>query len=382
MNKKTQLIHGGQTTDPYTGAVTTPIYQTSTYMQDGIGDMRQGYEYSRSANPTRSALEGLIADLEKGEHGFAFGSGMAAISAVIMLLDKGDHLLINSDVYGGTYRALTKVFNRFGIDAEFIDTTNIEAVEQYIKPETKMLYIETPSNPLLRVTDIKKSAAIAKKHHLISVVDNTFMTPYFQNPLTLGIDIVLHSATKYIGGHSDVVAGLVATSDTDLAERLGFIQNSTGGVLGPQDSYLLIRGIKTLGLRMEQVQRNTLAIIDMLQQHSAVRQVFHPSISEHLNHDIHEAQSEGHTGVVAFEVADIESAKKVISESQYFTLAESLGAVESLISVPALMTHASIPKDIREKEGIADGLVRLSVGIEDTKDLVDDLEQSLNTLDK
>lgn len=382
MNKKTQLIHGGQTTDPYTGAVTTPIYQTSTYMQDGIGDMRQGYEYSRSANPTRSALEGLIADLEQGESGFAFGSGMAAISAVIMLLDKGDHLLINSDVYGGTYRALTKVFNRFGIDAEFIDTTNIEVAEQYIKPETKMLYIETPSNPLLRVTDIKKSAEIAKKHHLISVVDNTFMTPYFQNPLTLGIDIVLHSATKYIGGHSDVVAGLVATSDAELAERLGFIQNSTGGVLGPQDSYLLIRGIKTLGLRMEQVQRNTLAIIDMLQQHSAVKQVFHPSISDHLNHDIHEAQSEGHTGVVAFEVADIESAKKVISESHYFTLAESLGAVESLISVPALMTHASIPKDIREKEGIADGLVRLSVGIEDTKDLVEDLEQSLNALDK
>ncbi|MDW4093807.1 bifunctional cystathionine gamma-lyase/homocysteine desulfhydrase [Staphylococcus saprophyticus] len=380
MNKKTQLIHGGQTTDPYTSAVTTPIYQTSTYMQDGIGDMRQGYEYSRSANPTRSALEGLIADLEQGESGFAFGSGMAAISAVIMLLDKGDHLLINSDVYGGTYRALTKVFNRFGIDAEFIDTTNIEAVEQYIKPETKMLYIETPSNPLLRVTDIKKSAEIAKKHHLISVVDNTFMTPYFQNPLTLGIDIVLHSATKYIGGHSDVVAGLVATSDAELAERLGFIQNSTGGVLGPQDSYLLIRGIKTLGLRMEQVQHNTLAIIDMLQQHSAVKQVFHPSISDHLNHDIHEAQSEGHTGVVAFEVADIESAKKVISESHYFTLAESLGAVESLISVPALMTHASIPKDIREKEGIADGLVRLSVGIEDTKDLVEDLEQSLNAL--
>lgn len=380
MNKKTQLIHGGQTTDPYTGAVTTPIYQTSTYMQDGIGDMRQGYEYSRSANPTRSALEGVIADLEQGESGFAFGSGMAAISAVIMLLDKGDHLLINSDVYGGTYRALTKVFNRFGIDAEFIDTTNIEVVEQYIKPETKMLYIETPSNPLLRVTDIKKSAEIAKKHHLISVVDNTFMTPYFQNPLTLGIDIVLHSATKYIGGHSDVVAGLVATSDAELAERLGFIQNSIGGVLGPQDSYLLIRGIKTLGLRMEQVQRNTLAIIDMLQQHSAVKQVFHPSISDHLNHDIHEAQSEGHTGVVAFEVADIESAKKVISESHYFTLAESLGAVESLISVPALMTHASIPKDIRKKEGIADGLVRLSVGIEDTKDLVEDLEASLNAL--
>ncbi|MDW8797723.1 bifunctional cystathionine gamma-lyase/homocysteine desulfhydrase [Staphylococcus pseudoxylosus] len=380
MNKKTQLIHGGVTTDPYTGAVTTPIYQTSTYIQDDIGDMRQGYEYSRSANPTRTALEGLIADLEEGQFGYAFGSGMAAISAVIMLLDKGDHLLINSDVYGGTYRALSKVFTRFGIEADFIDTTQIDEIEQYIKPETKMLYIETPSNPLLRVTDIKKSAELAKSHNLISVVDNTFMTPYFQNPLKFGIDIVLHSATKYLGGHSDVVSGLVATNDEALAERIGFIQNSTGGVLGPQDSYLLIRGIKTLGIRMEQVQRNTLEIIAMLQEHNAVRQVFHPSIATHLNHDIHQRQAEGHTGVVAFEVADIESAKQVIKASKYFTLAESLGAVESLISVPALMTHASIPKDIREKEGIADGLIRLSVGIEGTEDLVEDLKAALNTL--
>lgn len=380
MNKKTQLIHGGVTTDPYTGAVTTPIYQTSTYIQDDIGDMRQGYEYSRSANPTRTALEGLIADLEEGQFGYAFGSGMAAISAVIMLLDKGDHLLINSDVYGGTYRALSKVFTRFGIEADFIDTTQIDEIEQYIKPETKMLYIETPSNPLLRVTDIKRSAELAKSHNLISVVDNTFMIPYFQNPLKFGIDIVLHSATKYLGGHSDVVSGLVATNDETLAERIGFIQNSTGGVLGPQDSYLLIRGIKTLGIRMEQVQRNTLEIIAMLQEHNAVRQVFHPSIATHLNHDIHQRQAEGHTGVVAFEVADIESAKQVIKASKYFTLAESLGAVESLISVPALMTHASIPKDIREKEGIADGLIRLSVGIEGTEDLVEDLQTALNTL--
>ncbi len=377
MNKKTQLIHGGKTTDPYTGAVTTPIYQTSTYEQDAIGDLRQGYEYSRSGNPTRTALEGLIADLEHGQHGFAFGSGMAAISAVIMLLDEGDHLLINSDVYGGTYRALTKVFTRYGIKVDFIDTTQIDSVESYIKPETKMLYIETPSNPLLRVTDIKKTAEIAKKHNLISVVDNTFMTPYFQNPLTFDIDIVLHSATKYIGGHSDVVAGLVATNNADLAERIGFIQNSTGGVLGPQDSYLLIRGIKTLGLRMDQVQRNTLAIVEMLQSHEAVQAVFHPSVESHLNHDIHQSQASGHTGVVAFEVADIETAKKVIKESKLFTLAESLGAVESLVSVPALMTHASIPKDVREKEGIADGLIRLSVGIEDTEDLVADLKQAL-----
>ncbi|MEB7462760.1 bifunctional cystathionine gamma-lyase/homocysteine desulfhydrase [Staphylococcus succinus] len=382
MNKKTQLIHGGLTTDPYTGAVTTPIYQTSTYIQDEIGDLRQGYEYSRSANPTRSALEGVIADLEQAQYGFAFGSGMAAITAVIMLLDEGDHLLLNSDVYGGTYRALTKVFTRYGIEVDFIDTTHIDQVEQYIKPETKMLYIETPSNPLLRVTDIQQTAEIAKKYELISVVDNTFMTPYFQNPLVLGIDIVLHSATKYLGGHSDVVSGLVATSDSNLAERIGFIQNSTGGVLGPQDSYLLIRGIKTLGLRMEQIQRNALAIIEMLQQHQAVEQVFHPSIETHLNHDIHQAQAEGHTGVIAFEVSNIDSAKAVIRELQYFTLAESLGAVESLVSVPALMTHASIPKDVREKEGIADGLIRLSVGIEDTEDLVEDLKQSLDKLNK
>lgn len=256
----------GHTTDNYTGAVTTPIYQTSTYLQDDIGDLRQGYEYSRTANPTRASLESVIANLEHGKHGFAFGSGMAAISAVIMLLDKGDHLVLNSDVYGGTYRALTKVFTRFGIDVDFVDTTKIENIEQYIKPETKMLYVETPSNPLLRVTDIKASAKL-QKYDLISVVDNTFMTPYYQNPLDFGIDIVLHSATKYIGGHSDVVAGLVATADDDLAERLGFISNSTGGVLGPQDSYLLIRGIKTLGLRMEQINRNVEGIVQMLQKH-------------------------------------------------------------------------------------------------------------------
>lgn len=332
MNKKTQMIHGGHTTDNYTGAVTTPIYQTSTYLQDDIGDLRQGYEYSRTANPTRASLESVIANLEHGKHGFAFGSGMAAISAVIMLLDKGDHLVLNSDVYGGTYRALTKVFTRFGIDVDFVDTTKIENIEQYIKPETKMLYVKTPSNPLLRVTDIKASAKIAKKYDLISVVDNTFMTPYYQNPLDFGIDIVLHSATKYIGGHSDVVAGLVATADDALAERLGFISNSTGGVLGPQDSYLLIRGIKTLGLRMEQINRNVEGIVQMLQKHPKVQQVFHPSIKEHMNYTIHQNQASGHTGVVSFEVKDTEAAKQVIHATNYFTLAESLGAVESLIS--------------------------------------------------
>ncbi|MCH8652816.1 bifunctional cystathionine gamma-lyase/homocysteine desulfhydrase [Staphylococcus lugdunensis] len=380
MNKKTQMVHGGHTTDTYTGAVTTPIYQTSTYLQDDVGDLRQGYEYSRTANPTRGAIESVIADLEHGKHGFAFGSGMAAVSAVMMLLDKGDHIILNSDVYGGTYRALTKVFTRYGIEVDFVDTSYIENVEQFIKPQTRMLYIETPSNPLLRVTDIKKTAEIAKQHQLISVVDNTFMTPYYQNPLDFGIDIVLHSATKYIGGHSDVVAGLVVTANDELGERIGFISNSTGGVLGPQDSYLLVRGVKTLGLRMEQINRNVTSIIEMLQQHPAVQQVFHPSIKTHLNHDVHLAQASGYTGVVAFEVKDTELAKRVIREAQYFTLAESLGAVESLISVPALMTHASIPADIRAKEGITDGLIRLSIGIEDTEDLVNDLRQALDTI--
>lgn len=380
MNKKTLLVHGGNTTDPYTGAVTTPIYQTSTYEQDAIGALRQGYEYSRTANPTRSALESLIADLEHGQHGFAFGSGMAAISAVLMLLDQGDHIIVGSDVYGGTYRAMTKVFTRYGIEFDFVNTTDVKNIEAKINDQTKMLFIETPSNPLLRVTDIQAVSELAKQHQLLTVVDNTFMTPYYQTPLTLGADIVVHSATKYLGGHSDVVAGLVAVNDADLAERIGFIQNSTGGVLGPQDSYLLVRGIKTLGLRMDQIERNALAVVEMLNQHENVKAVYHPSLTTHLNYEIHQAQADGTTGIVSFEVSDVEKAKYLVKQTQYFTLAESLGAVESLISVPSLMTHASIPADVRAKEGIADGLVRLSLGIEDTNDIVADLKQALNQL--
>ncbi|MGO1989164.1 methionine biosynthesis PLP-dependent protein [Mammaliicoccus vitulinus] len=380
MNKKTLLIHGGKTTDAYTGAVTTPIYQTSTYEQDGIGELRQGYEYSRTANPTRTALETLIADLEHGTNGYAFGSGMAAISAVIMLLDKGDHILINSDVYGGTYRALTKVFTRFGITFDFINTTNIENIESSIKEETKMLFIETPSNPLLQITDIKAASEIAKKHDILTVVDNTFMTPYYQNPLDLGADIVLHSATKYLGGHSDVVSGLVVTADEALGERIAFIQNSTGGILGPQDSYLLTRGIKTLGLRLEQINRNVKEVVDLLKQHDNVVKTIHPLNEDHVNRDVHFTQASGYPGIISFEVADVEKAKEVIRHTQLFTLAESLGAVESLISVPSLMTHASIPTEIRHKEGIADGLIRLSIGIEDTEDLVADLKHALNQI--
>lgn len=380
MNKKTLLIHGGKTTDAYTGAVTTPIYQTSTYEQDGIGELRQGYEYSRTANPTRTALETLIADLEHGTNGYAFGSGMAAISAVIMLLDKGDHILINSDVYGGTYRALTKVFTRFGITFDFINTTNIENIESSIKEETKMLFIETPSNPLLQITDIKAASEIAKKHDILTVVDNTFMTPYYQNPLDLGADIVLHSATKYLGGHSDVVSGLVVTANEALGERIAFIQNSTGGILGPQDSYLLTRGIKTLGLRLEQINRNVKEVVELLKNHDNVVKTIHPLNEDHVNRDVHFGQASGYPGIISFEVADVEKAKEVIKHTNLFTLAESLGAVESLISVPSLMTHASIPAEIRHKEGIADGMIRLSIGIEDTEDLVADLNNALNQI--
>lgn len=380
MNKKTLLIHGGKTTDAYTGAVTTPIYQTSTYEQDGIGNLRQGYEYSRTANPTRTALETLIADLEHGTNGYAFGSGMAAISAVIMLLDKGDHILINSDVYGGTYRALTKVFSRFGIEFDFINTTDVSNIESSIKDTTKMLFIETPSNPLLQVTDIKAASDIAKKHDMLTVVDNTFMTPYYQNPLDLGADIVLHSATKYLGGHSDVVSGLVVTANEILGERIGFIQNSTGGILGPQDSYLLTRGIKTLGLRVEQINRNVKEVVALLNKHENVVKTIHPLNEDHVNRDIHFEQASGYPGIISFEVADVEKAKEVIKHTKLFTLAESLGAVESLISIPSLMTHASIPAEIRHKEGIADGMIRLSIGIEDTEDLVEDLNQALNQI--
>lgn len=380
MNKKTLLIHGGKTTDAYTGAVTTPIYQTSTYEQDGIGNLRQGYEYSRTANPTRTALETLIADLEHGTNGYAFGSGMAAISAVIMLLDKGDHILINSDVYGGTYRALTKVFSRFGIEFDFINTTDVSNIESSIKDTTKMLFIETPSNPLLQVTDIKAASDIAKKHDMLTVVDNTFMTPYYQNPLDLGADIVLHSATKYLGGHSDVVSGLVVTAKESLGDRIGFIQNSTGGILGPQDSYLLTRGIKTLGLRVEQINRNVKEVVALLNKHENVVKTIHPLNEDHVNRDIHFKQASGYPGIISFEVADVEKAKEVIKHTKLFTLAESLGAVESLISVPSLMTHASIPAEIRHKEGIADGMIRLSIGIEDTEDLVEDLNQALNQI--
>lgn len=376
MKRKTKLIHGGIPGDQTTGAVSFPIYQVSTYKQEDVG-VHKGYEYSRTGNPTRFALEELIKDLEEGKRGFAFGSGMAAITAVMMLFSSGDHVILTDDVYGGTYRIMSKVLNRIGIESTFVDTTDLDAVRAAIQPNTKALYIETPTNPLLKVTDIEACAQLAKEKGLLTIVDNTFSTPYWQTPLALGADIVLHSATKYLGGHSDVVAGLVVVNDEQLADDLHFVQNSTGGILGPQDSWLLIRGIKTLGLRMEAHEANTKKIVEFLSKNESVKKIYYPGLETHPQHEIAKQQAEGFGGMVSFDVGSAEKAAEVLGRVKYFTLAESLGAVESLISVPAKMTHASIPAERRAELGITDGLVRISVGIEDVEDLIDDLKQAL-----
>lgn len=377
MRTKTALIHGGKTTDPLTGAVTPAIYQTSTYKQDGIGNLREGYEYSRTANPTRTALETLIADIEGGARGFAFASGMAAVSTILMLLKSGDHVIVGSDVYGGTYRVFNRVFQSLGLEASFVDTADETAVRAALQPNTKMIYVETPTNPLLNVTDLKQMRQIADEAGTLFVVDNTFMTPYFQNPIEFGADYVLHSATKYLGGHSDVVAGLVVSRTEELGEDLAFLQNSVGAVLGPQDSFLVVRGIKTLAVRMEEIESNALALVDFLSKHEAVGRVLHPSIASDEAKQVHTSQSRGFGGMIAFDVGSAEAAELIVAKTHYFTLAESLGAVESLISVPARMTHASIPAERRLELGITDGLVRISVGLEDVADLIEDLEQAL-----
>lgn len=376
MRKKTQLIHGGIFGDEQTGAVSVPIYQVSTYKQNGPGQHR-GYEYSRTGNPTRHALETLIAELEEGTRGLAFASGMAATTAVMLLFNQGDHVLVTDDVYGGSFRVITKVLSRFGIEATFINTSDVREIEKNMRPNTKAIFLESPTNPLLKITDIAEVSTIAKKHELLTIVDNTFATPYWQNPLALGADIVLHSATKYIGGHSDVVAGLAVVKDEKLGEDLHFIQNSTGGVLGPQDSWLLMRGIKTLGIRMEEHEQNTAKIVEYLVKSDSVSKVYYPGLVTHPNHEIAKKQSRGFGGMVSFDVGSAEKAAQVLDKTKYFTLAESLGAVESLISIPALMTHASIPVERRAELGITDGLIRISVGLEDVEDLLEDLHQAL-----
>lgn len=375
-NIETALIHGGISIDERTGAVNVPIYQTSTFKQDGLGKMR-GYEYSRTGNPTREALEALIAELENGYAGFAFGSGMAATTAVLSLLKSGDRVLISSNVYGGTFRVLDKVFNHFGITYTISDTTDPAAFERDITPDVKAVMIESPANPLMTVTDIKAVADISHKHGLLVIVDNTFMTPYLQKPLDLGADIVVHSATKYLGGHSDVVAGLAVVSTKELAEKLAFIQNSTGGVLPPFDSFLLIRGIKTLGVRMDRHVQNAEKAAEFLKNSSAVKNVYYPGLEDAQGYEINKNQAKNGGVMISFELKDNYDINVFFESLKLIMLAESLGGVESLVCHPSTMTHASIPADIRQKVGITDGLIRLSTGIENIDDIIADLSQAI-----
>ena len=373
---ETALIHGGISIDERTGAVNIPIYQTSTFKQDGLGKMR-GYEYSRTGNPTREALEALIAELEYGHAGFAFASGLAAETAVLSLLNTGDRVLISSNVYGGTFRLLDKVFNHFNINYTISDTEDPEAFEKDITPDVKAVLIESPANPLMTVTDIRAVAEIAHKHGLLVIVDNTFMTPYLQRPLELGADIVIHSATKYLGGHSDVVAGLAVVKTQELAERLAFLQNSTGGVLPPFDSFLLIRGIKTLGVRLDRHVANAEAAAKYLTEHSAVKSVHYPGLTTDKGYEVNRKQAKNGGVMISFELKDNYDINVFFENLKLITLAESLGGVESLVCHPSSMTHASIPEEIRKKVGITDGLIRLSIGIENIDDILDDLGQAI-----
>ena len=380
-NIESALIHGGIYGDELTGAVNVPIYQTSTYEQQGIGQ-NKGWEYSRTGNPTRAALEALIAELEGGTHGFAFGSGMAALTAVLTLFKSGDKIIISSNVYGGTFRVLDKIFKNFNISYSIEDTTDLASLNKKITADVKAILVETPANPLLTITDLAGIAKFAKEHGILSIVDNTFMTPYLQRPIESGIDIVVHSATKYLGGHSDVVAGLVVVHDKELADRIAFIQNATGGVLGPFDSFLLIRGIKTLGVRLDRHTENALKIALWLEKHEAVKKVYYPGLKTAQGYEINKKQAKNGGAMISFELKENYCYKKFFSALGLIALAESLGGVESLACHPATMTHASIPKEIREKVGITDGLIRLSVGIENADDLIADLEQAITKAKK
>lgn len=371
------LIHGGVDGDRYTGAVSVPIYQTSTFRQRALGDLVAGYEYARTGNPTRAALEKLIADLEHGTAGFAFASGLAAITAVLFLFRSGDKLLISSNVYGGTFRVLDKVFKQYGLQYEIVDTSDTALVESRIDTATKAVLIESPANPLLTVTDIAAVSAAAKRHGLLTIVDNTFMSPYLQRPLDLGADIVVHSATKYLGGHSDLVAGLAVVKDKALAERMGFLQNSTGGVLEPFDSWLLIRGIKTLSVRLDRHLENAGYLAAFLQKHPAVEKVYYPGLPDFPGYEVQKKQASGAGAIISFVLAESYDYRVFAKSVRLVTLGESLGGVESLLCHPASMTHAAIPAEVRAKVGIVDSLLRLSVGIEDKEDLKDDIRSAI-----
>ena len=375
-NSKT--IHGGQQPDKAYGAVMPPIYQTSTYAQTTPGG-HKGFEYSRSANPTRTALENSLASIENGQYGLAFASGFAAMDAVIKLLHPGDEVISTNDLYGGSYRLFKQIFEKFGITFHFIGMQNPDKIEEYINDKTKLIWVETPTNPMMNIIDIKAVSKIAKKHSVLLAVDNTFATPYLQLPLDLGADIVMHSATKYLGGHSDVVVGALVVKEKELADQLYFIQNASGAVCGPMDSFLVLRGIKTLHVRMQRHCENGIAIANFLTNHPKIEKVYWPGFEDHPNHDIAKEQMNGFGGMISFitKGSSYDDAIKIVEKLQVFTLAESLGGVESLAGHPASMTHASIPKEEREKSGVVDALIRLSVGIEDEADLIADLKQAI-----
>ncbi|WP_298417459.1 cystathionine gamma-synthase [uncultured Kordia sp.] len=378
MKFNTKTIHGGQQPDKAYGAVMPPIYQTSTYAQSTPGG-HKGYEYSRTHNPTRTALENGLASIENGNYGLAFGSGLAAIDAILKLLKTGDEVISTNDLYGGTYRLFTKIFENYGIKFHFIGMENAANIESYINKNTRLLWVETPTNPMMNIIDIEATAAVAKKHNVMLAVDNTFATPYLQRPLDLGADIVMHSATKYIGGHSDLVMGALVVKDKEIADKLYFIQNASGAICGPMDSFLALRGIKTLHVRMQRHCENGKAIAEYLEQHPKVEKVYWPGFSNHPNHDIAKKQMDDFGGMISFVTkgSNYEQAIKIVESLKVFTLAESLGGVESLAGHPASMTHASIPKEEREKVGVVDSLIRLSVGIEDIDDLISDLAQAI-----
>ncbi|MFL5656752.1 MAG: cystathionine gamma-synthase [Ktedonobacteraceae bacterium] len=377
MKFSTKAIHVGQEPDPSTGAIMTPIFQTATYAQAGLGE-HKGFEYSRTQNPTRSALQECMAALEDGRYGLAFASGMAAETAILSLLSAGDHIVSCDDLYGGSYRIFERVMRRYNVETTYVATGNIAAYEQAIRPNTKMIWLETPTNPLLRLVDIQAVAEIAHRHHLLVVVDNTFASPYFQQPLKLGADIVVHSTTKYLNGHSDVIGGALVLNNEEVSQALQFYQNAAGGVPSPFDAWLTLRGIKTLAVRMRQHEENAMAVAKFLAEHPRVEKIYYPGLPAHPDYELAKRQMSGFGGMVSFQFkgvyADVD---KVVRRLKVFTLAESLGGVESLVCHPASMTHGSIPKDIRESRGLTDTLLRLSVGIEDVDDLLADLEQAL-----
>jgi len=376
MGFSTDAIHAGQTPDPTTGAVITPIYQTSTYAQYELGKST-GFEYARTHNLTRQSLEKNIATLEKGKYGIAFASGLAAAHALMSLVKAGDHIVISNNVYGGTYRLYELNMKNYGLDYSWVDTSDLKNIENAICPNTKMIYVETPTNPMLNLTDLKGVADLAKKNKLITVCDNTFMSPYFQNPLTFGIDIALHSTTKYLNGHSDVIGGILVTSDEKIYERLRYIQNAAGGVPSPFDCWLVLRSTKTLAVRMRQHEENANKFAKFLEESGFAKKVIYPGLKNHPQHELAKKQMRGFGGMVSADFGTIEKAKKILNGVKIFTLAESLGGVESLISHPASMTHASVPKEERDKMGLTESLVRFSVGIEDIEDLIADVKQAL-----